>query len=173
MNLTVNKTCRFLKNALILPVLALATQTSIQAEPLMIPGFLGIESSYIEKTGEDTANAYFTFTNLHYGPVLLLSASSDIFANTTLNGANNEELEYIEVLPRERVVMEPGGLHMQLHDLDPAITSGETVEVTLLVRQGREPEEEVEEHYDNSLRKLIKGGIPNEKEFVMHISVRE
>jgi copper(I)-binding protein len=173
MNLISRKTCQTIKKALILPLAGLAWQTSAIAEPTMIPGFLGIESSYIEKTDDESANAYFTFTNLHYDSILLLSASSDIFGSTTLKGGDNEEVEFIEVLPNERVVMQPGGLHMQLNEMDSSIASGETIEVTLLLRQGREAEEEVEAIYDNSLRRMVGGGIPNEKEFVVHISVQE
>ncbi|PCJ41564.1 MAG: hypothetical protein COA71_08390 [SAR86 cluster bacterium] len=172
MNVNIN----FLRKCLVIPFVILITQSTAFAEPLLIPGFLGIESSYIETPEADsnTTNAYFTIINLHNQPIRLLNTNSDFFGSAVFHAANGEELEYIEVLPRERVVMEPGGIYIQLNEITDSITAADsTHEVTLLVRRGREAMEFVEEYFDNSERELRGGGIPNEKEFLAHISVRD
>ena len=169
-----NLRSNLLRKSLIIPFLALIIQSPAFAEPFLIPGFLGIESSYIEApdADSDSTNAYFTITNLHNEPILILSASGDIFDNATLRDSNNEELDYIELLPRERLVMQSDGLHIQLNEIDESIAAGDILELTLLVRRGREAIEYVEEFFDNSIRKTLGGGIPNEKEYVVHISIR-
>ena len=168
MSIGINILRKFLATTLAI----LFIQSTAFAEPLVIPGFLGIESSYIEESDSNSASAYLTLTNLHHEPILILSASGDIFENATLIDSNNEELEYIEVLPRERLVMGSGSTHIQLNEIDDSITAGDTIELTLLVRRGREAMEYVEEFFDSSVRETFGGGIPNEKEYVMHISVR-
>lgn len=169
-----NLTIQILRKLLATTFAILLLQSTALAEPFVVPGFIGIESSYIvaDEMNSDTASAYFTLTNLHSEPILILSASGEIFDNATLKGSNNEVLEYIEVLPRERLVMESSGMHIQLNDLNESVAAGDTIELALLIRRGREAMEYVEEFFDSSIRETFGGGIPNEKEYVMHISVR-
>ena len=169
MNLIINTIRRFLVFILVIPFF----QSTAFAQPFLIPGFLAVESSYIAQPESDsnTTSAYFTLTNLHDEPILILSASGDIFESSSLRNSSNEELEYIEVLPRERLVMGSSGMHIQLNELDDSITTGDTVELALLVRRGREAMEYVEEFFDSSIRETFGGGIPNEKEYIMHVSV--
>ena len=163
-----------------LAVMMLFCQTSLVAQPVMIPGFFGVESYYIEApaNGADSTNAYLTIVNLHYEPLRLLGTSSELFGNAGLFDANNQVIEYVEVLPGERVVMRPGGMHIRFEELDPAIAAGETVDLTLKVRRGREALEPVEafDPMDNvgALvgRKAVKAGIPNEDEYVIKVDVR-
>lgn len=164
---------RSIRKALVIPCLALIAQVPAFAEPLLIPGFLGVESSHIEvpADGADSTSAYFTLTNFHYEPILLLSVNSEIFEHATMLDANNEELEYIELLPGERLDMQRSGMHIQLNNIDDSLNAGEVHEISLLVRRGLEPMEFVEEFFDNSIRELRGGGIPNEKEYVMHVTV--
>jgi copper(I)-binding protein len=163
-----------LRKTLVISLLTLITQSLAFAEPLLIPGFLGIESSHVElpAAGSDSTSAYFTLTNLHYEPILILSASSEFFDNATLVDSNNETLEYIELLPGERLDMQTTGMHFQLNNIEGSLAAGDIQEITLLVRRGREAMEYVEEFFDNSIRETFGGGIPNEKEYVTHISVR-
>ena len=86
--------------------------------------------------------------------------------------SNNEALEYIELLPGERLDMQASGMHLQLNEIDDSLTAGQVQEITLLVRRGRVPMEYVEEFFDSSIRETFGGGIPNEKEYVTHVSVR-
>ena len=169
MNLSTNILSKFLGTTLATVIF----QSAAFADPFIIPGFLGIESSYVEtpESDSDFANLYFTLTNLHHEPILILNASGDLFDNSTLKGSNNEDLEYIEVPPRERIVMQSGSTHIQLNKVADTISIGDTIELALLIRRGREAMEYVEEYFDNSLRETYGGGIPNEKEYVMHITV--
>ena len=172
MNMKFNLVNLFRK-ALVMSALTILSQSSVLAEPLLIPGFLGVESSHIEApaAGSDSTRAYFTMTNFHYEPILLLNVTSDIFENATMLGSDNQELEYIELLPGERLDMRAQGIHIQLNDIDESLAAGDVHEVKLLVRRGLEAMEFVEEFFDNSIRELRGGGIPNEKEYVMHITV--
>ena len=145
----------------------------------MIPGFFGIESSYIEAPAANAgaANGYLTIVNLHYEPLRLLSASSELFENAGFFDANNQPLEYIEILPGERVAMRPGGMHMQFNNPDAELSAGEPLELTLLIRRGREAMEAVEgfdasEAGAFSGKKSIEAGIPNEEEYVIKVDVR-
>ena len=67
--------------------------------------------------------------------------------------------------------MQSGSTHIQLNKVADTISIGDTIELALLIRRGREAMEYVEEYFDNSLRETYGGGIPNEKEYVMHITV--
>lgn len=158
----------------VISFLSLISQSSVFAEPFLIPGFFGVESSHIEApaAGSDSASAYFTLSNLHYEPILVLSASSDFFDNATMLSSNNEELEYIELLPGERLDMQASGMHIQLNGIEDSLNAGDLHEITLLIRRGREAMEYVEAFFDNSIRETFGGGIPNEKEYVMHIAVK-
>lgn len=158
----------------VISFLSLIAQSSVFAEPFLIPGFLGVESSHIETpdAGSDSTSAYFTLANLHYEPILVLSASGDFFDNATMLGSNNEELEYIELLPGERLDMQASGMHIQLNGIEDSLNAGDLHEITLLIRRGREAMEYVEAFFDNSIRETFGGGIPNEKEYVMHIAVK-
>ena len=162
------------RKILVITFLNLLTQASAIAEPLLSPGFLGIESSHIEApaAGAESTSAYFTLTNFHYEPILILSASSESFGNATMLNNNNEALEYIELMPGERLDMQASGMHLQLNEIDDSLTAGQVQEITLLVRRGRVPMEYVEEFFDSSIRETFGGGIPNEKEYVTHVSVR-
>lgn len=152
-------------------------QANVFAQPVMIPGFMGIESSYIEapESDADSTQAYFTIVNLHYEPLRLLGASSGIFENAVLMDANNQVLEFVEILPGERVAMGPGGLHMQLNDIDSELATGDSYEFKLKVRRGREAMEAVEAIEVQGLfsgTRSRKAGIPNEDEYAVRVSVK-
>ncbi|MBN4053642.1 copper chaperone PCu(A)C [Haliea sp. AH-315-K21] len=173
MNLNITK----LSKVFIVPLAMLFFQTTAYAQPVMVPGFMGIESFYIENSGSDTANAYFTIVNFDDEPMRILSASGDAFGNAIITGTNNEELEYIEIMPNERVVMAPSSMYFQLSDLGDSLIVGETHEITLLIRRGREAGEMVEETTRGaggafSGGRLRDAGIINEKEYVVKVPVR-
>mgnify|MGYP003653140901 FL=1 len=158
--------------------LMLFCQTTVFAQPVMIPGFMGIESSYIEApaSDEDSTNAYFTIVNLHYEPLRLLSASSEIFENAVFLDANNQQLEFVEILPGQRIAMIPGGLHMQLNDIDSGIAAGDSFEFKLKVRRGREAlpfqEEMVAVGLFSGGPSPRPAGIPNEDEYAVKVPVK-
>lgn len=152
-------------------------QSSALAQPMMVPELLIVEESYVEApaNGQESTNAYFTITNLHHDPIRLLKTKpmGGEYESAKLVGANNEELEYIEILPSQRIVMDPAGMHVQLSGVDAdAVKDENTLEFTLLVRQGREALPYQEGGFDSGTRRQIREGIPNEHEFTVNVPVR-
>ncbi len=159
-----------------IPLLMLCFQ-STQAQPIMIPGFMGIESSYMDApaAGSDASNAYFTISNLYSEPIVLLSATGDIFENATFLGPNNDELEQLIIQPGERLVMGPDTVYMHLSDLQTSSIEDHSQQITLLVRRGLEAEEEVEAQDGFgglSGARQREAGIPNEKEYVVNVDLK-
>tara|TARA_R100001143_G_C3354639_1_gene131580 strand:+ start:1635 stop:2147 length:513 start_codon:yes stop_codon:yes gene_type:complete len=152
--------------------LALLTLQPVMAQPVMMPDLLLIEESHMETPNGEAANAYFTITNLHEDPIRLLSASGEGFETASLRDANNEVIEYVEILPGERVVMQPSGIHVQLENVDSELADGYPVEFTLLVRQGREALPYQEGGINAGTRREIREGIPNEHEVSVNVPVR-
>ena len=156
----------------------LFVQAAAQAQPLMVPGFMAIENSSMDAptAGSDSSNAYFTITNLHSEPIVLLSASGDIFESATFIGANSDELEQVVIEPGDRLVMGPNDIHLRLSEVDAAVTEDRSQAITLLVRRGLEPEPEVEAVDELGAMSGVRSreaGIPNEKKYVVHVMVRD
>ena len=172
MNLIKNKILHSCTAALAL----LFFQAIAQAQPIVVPGLMAVESSYLEapESGAHSTLAYFTIANLHDEPIILLGASSDISESATLNGPGHEELESIVIQPRERLVMESDGFHVHFEELDGSIVAGDAQEVTLLVRRGLEAMQEVEgqEAHRNAGIRGVDAGIPNEHDIVVRVLVR-
>lgn len=163
-----------IKQKLVLFSLFMVLPGLLMAEPYFVPGFFSVEMSNIEapQAGMDSTKAYFSIRNVHpREPVLLLSLSSGMFEDATLVGANGEELEYVEVAPGELFVMGPNTAHVELSGVDTSLMAGDSVEVTLLIRRGREAMEPVEAEFDVSTRTESEAGIPNEKEFIVTAQV--
>lgn len=172
MNLNIKKIVQFIA----IPLAILAFQ-SVQAQPIMIPGFMGIESSSLDAAaeGSDSTTAYFTISNLHHEPIILLSASAEAFENANFIGPNNEELEQVIIQPGDRLIMGSNDVHLRLSGFDASINDERSQAITLLVRRGLEPEEEVEAIEDMgamSGRRSREAGIPNEKEYIVNVPVR-
>ncbi|MDG2091396.1 MAG: copper chaperone PCu(A)C [Gammaproteobacteria bacterium] len=151
-------------------------QATAQAQPIIVPGFMVVESSYLEapESSAHSTLAYFTIANLHDEPIILLGASSDISESATLNGPGHEELESIVIQPSERLIMGSDGFHVHFDELDSSIDSGDAQEITLLVRRGLEALEEVEaqERNANNGIRARRAGIPNEHDIVVRVPVR-
>jgi copper(I)-binding protein len=150
---------------------------SVHAQPIMIPGFMGIESSYFDapEADADSTMAYFTISNLHQEPILLLSASGDSFGHAMLNNAEHEPVDSILIEPGQRLVMQPGDYHVHLDEIDSEVVDEDTYAVTLLVRRGLEAMEEVEGSAGFGAMSGVRvreAGIPNEQEFVVNVPVR-
>lgn len=164
-----------LNQFLALPLLALFLQSGVVAQPLFLPGFFGLSDTYVDapEIGSDSVNAYFTFMNFYYEPVLLLSAESEAFGSITFYDGS-EELEFIEVQPGDQVVMSADGLHIRLNDIDDSLTDMDSFDLTLLIRRGLEAEEFVEEYviFNNNQQIKKGGGIPNESEHVVQFSLK-
>lgn len=157
--------------------LAILCFQSVQAQPIMVPGFMGIELSSLDAIANDadSTNAYFTISNLHYEPIVLLGASGETFENGAFIGPNNEELEQVVIQPGGRLVMSSNDVHVRLSDVDASINDESSQAITLLVRRGLEAEEEVEAVENLGAMSGQRGreaGIPNEQEYVVNVPVR-
>ena len=166
-----------LSKLLLAPFAVLLFQAVAHAQPVMVPGFMVIESSYIENSGSDTANAYFTISNIDDEPMRILSASGEAFDSAIITGPNDETLEYIEILPNQRLVMAEAGMHFQLSNVSESVTAGETQDVTLLIRRGREAEEAIEAVEGGFVgaftgARIRDAGIPNEQDYVVRVPVK-
>lgn len=166
-----------LANFFIVLFAALGFQMSAHAQPVMVPGFMAIESSYIENSGSGSASAYFTITNFDDEPMRILSASGEAFESAVIAGPNDETHEYVEILPNQRLNMAESGIHFQLNNVSDSLMAGETQDVTLLIRRGREAMEAVEAQEGGfagafSGAKIRDAGIPNEKDYVVRVPVR-
>ena len=158
--------------------LAILCFQSVHAQPIMVPGFMRIEGSSVDApaAGSDSTNAYFTILNLHFEPIVLLSTSGEIFENAAFIGSNNEELEQVIIEPGDRLVMGPNDVHVRLSDIGSSFADERSQKITLLVRRGLEAEEEVEEIEGFGSMSGVRrreAGIPNEKEYVVNVPVKD
>ncbi len=172
MNLNIQKVAQLFA----IPFVMLCLQ-SAHAQPLMVPGFMGIESSYVEapEAGSDSTTAYFTISNFHYEPILILSATGEGFESAALNNADHGAVESIIVEPGQRLVMQPGGFHVHLSEVDASMFDEGSLDITLLLRRGLEPMEEVEAVEELGAMSGVRSreaGIPNEQEFVVNFPVK-
>ena len=157
--------------------LAILCMQSAHAQPIMVPGFMGLESSYVEapEAGSDSTTAYFTISNFHHEPILILSATGDGFESAALNDANHGAVESIIIEPGQRLVMQPGGFHVHLSEIDASMFDEGSFEITLLLRRGLEAMEEVEAVEELGAMSGVRSreaGIPNEQEFVVNVPVK-
>ncbi|MDG2091397.1 MAG: copper chaperone PCu(A)C [Gammaproteobacteria bacterium] len=157
--------------------LAILCFQSAHAQPIMIPGFMGIESSYLDalEADSDSTMAYFTISNLHQEPILLLGASGDKIGHAMLNNSDHQAVDSILIEPGQRLVMQPDGYHVHLDEIDTSDADEGFYAVTLLVRRGLEAMEEVEAIENLGAMSGQRGreaGIPNEQEFVVNVPIR-
>lgn len=169
-----NSLIKKIAQIIITPLAMLFFQVA-HAQPVVVPGFMAIESSYLEapESGSHSTMAYFTISNLHSEPIVLLGASSEIFESASLNAPGHEAIESIVIQPRERLEMGVDGYHVHLDEIDDSLANGQSKEVTLLVRRGLEPLEEIEgqDAFRNAGIRSRDAGIPNEHDIVVHVQV--
>jgi len=160
---------------LAIPLLVLFFLSGAVAQPLFLPGFFGLSEPYMDapETESDSVNAYFTFMNFYYEPVLLLSAESEAFGSISFYDGS-EELEFVEIQPGDQLTMSADGTHIRLTDIDDTMADMESFDLTLLIRRGYEAEAFVEEYviFNNNQEIKKGGGIPNESEHVVKFSVK-
>lgn len=152
----------------------------VKAESRLIPGFLFVESAYLQQQGNsaNTADAYITVTNLHPDdPLVLLDVTSDFFETATFSSDDNSELAQIVIQPGERVA----GIHMLLSGFDLAESQGDALEFSFLIRRGLEAMEAVDAiandegqqgAFFGGLRNR-EAGIPNEDEYILRVDIRD
>lgn len=148
----------------------------VKAESRLFPGFLFVESAYLEQGSDLTsADAYITVTNLHpEDPLVLLTASSEIFEGATFFDDANAEMTQVVIQPGERLA----GLRVALSGVDLTDSSGAPVEFSFLIRRGLEAMEAVDAIETNNGPfgggiKAREAGIPNEDEYTFRVDIRD
>jgi copper(I)-binding protein len=93
--------------------------------------------------GADMAAAYLTLRNMSPNPVTVTGVQSPIAGHamiheTTVQGDQSKMRphEQLVVEPGATVKLEPGGLHVMLHDLKQPLTIGQKVPLVLLLAGG-------------------------------------
>lgn len=86
-----------------------------------------------------TGAAYLTIANDGDADDRLVAVETDVAASTEIhesrlsNGVMSmERIDAVEVPAGDQAVLEPGGLHVMLIDVDQDLTAGDTVELTLV-----------------------------------------
>ncbi len=118
--------------------LLLLSSTAVFAESKLFPGFLFVESAYLERSGAaDEADIYFSIRNLHADdPIVLLGISGDEEddAAATMYDDQNAMLQQIVVNPGETV----SGIHAVLRNADLSAAEDGQLALNLLIRRGLE-----------------------------------
>ncbi len=94
--------------------------------------------------GTDMAAAYLTLRNVSAGPVTVTGIGSSIAGRamiheTRLEGGRSSmrPREQLVVAPGTAVKLEPGGLHVMLHELKKPLTVGQTVPLVVTLAGGQ------------------------------------
>jgi len=102
------------------------------------------QDAWIRATpGTDVAAAYFTLRNPGPSPVTVTGVESPIAGHamiheTRVQGGQSQMRphEQIVVAPGAMVKLEPGGLHVMLHDLKQPLTVGQSVPLVITLSGG-------------------------------------
>jgi hypothetical protein len=154
------------------PVFFLLVQPLAMGRPKLFPGFLYVDSPYVEMqdTESNQARVSFTIQNMHASdPLVLLSISG-------------ESLE--ASIELEQLVINPGEISPTVYALvtftNDYIVNDGNLYLGILVRRGLEAMEYVEAIEDPRALarvplgfKLQKSGIPNEDEYLVPFQVRD
>ncbi len=158
-----------------LSLLLIVLAGTVKAESRLYPGFLFIESAYLEQGSDaNSAEAFFTLTNLHPDdPLVLLTVSSDIFEAATFEDAENSPLSQIVIQPGERLE----GVRVVLAGVNLSESSHSMVDFNVLIRRGLEPLPPVDAIESSGGLfsggiKAREAGIPNEDEYIFRVDIR-
>jgi copper(I)-binding protein len=105
---------------------------------------LVVQDAWIRATpGTDMAAAYFTLRNVSAGPITVTGVKSSVAGQamiheTKIQGGQSQMRphEQIVVDAGKTVKLEPGGLHVMLHDLKQPLTVGQNVPLVITLLGG-------------------------------------
>jgi copper(I)-binding protein len=105
---------------------------------------LVVENAWVRATpGADIAAAYLTLRNVSATTVTVTGVESPIAGHamiheTKVEGGQSKMRphEQLVIAPGATVKLEPGGLHVMLHDLKQPLTVGQTVPLVILLAGG-------------------------------------
>jgi periplasmic copper chaperone A len=122
----------------LLASLAVALPLGAQPPPLVA------QNAWVRATpGGQTAAAYVTLRNVSSSPVTVTGVESPLAGHamiheTTVQGGQSRMRphEQLVVAPGMTVKLEPGGMHVMLHDLKQPLTVGQTVPLVITLAGG-------------------------------------
>ena len=125
---------QYLKLSHALAALALLASAAVAQQPPLV-----VQNAWVRATpGTDVAAAYLTLRNVSSVAITVAGIESPmaghamIHETTTQNGQSRmRPHEQLVVAPGSTVKLEPGGLHVMLHDLKQPLTVGQTVPLTI------------------------------------------
>jgi copper(I)-binding protein len=115
----------------------------VSAAVAQSPGLIA-ESAWVRATpGVDTAAAYLTLRNVTASAITVTGVDSPVAGHAMIHETSTQgglsrmrPHEQLTVAPRSTVKLEPGGLHVMLHDLKRPLTVGERVPLTIKLSGG-------------------------------------
>jgi hypothetical protein len=171
-----NKLRQSVSSLLLLFPLLLLSSSAVFAEPKLFPGFLFVESAYLEQSGSaaDEADIYFSIRNLHADdPIVLLGINGDEEAAARMYDGQNAMLQQIVINPGETV----SGIHAVLRNADLSAAEDGQLALNLLIRRGLEalpPVDAIESSgglFSGGV-KAREAGIPNEDDYQVRFDIR-
>jgi copper(I)-binding protein len=128
-----------LRNTFALAGLALLAAASVAQPPSLIA-----ENAWVRAIpGADTAAAYLTLRNATGSAITVTGVDSPVASHAMIHETSTQggqsrmrPHEQLTVAPRATVKLEPGGLHIMLHDLKRPLTVGESVPLTIKLSGG-------------------------------------
>jgi copper(I)-binding protein len=129
---------------LLAPVAVAQTPASVAPSASVAQTALVAENAWVRATpGADIAAAYLTLRNVSATTVTVTGVASPIAAHamiheTKVEGGQSKMRphEQLVIAPGAAVKLEPGGLHVMLHDLNQPLTVGQTVPLLILLAGG-------------------------------------
>jgi hypothetical protein len=116
------------------------------ARPCPVKGTVSIEEAWIRAQPDQGANsaAYFTLCNGGGEPVSVSKLAASIAgmaeAHETVTDASGRKsmqpLRVLSIAPGERVILEPGGMHLMLMELKAPIAAGDSTTITVSFSNG-------------------------------------
>jgi periplasmic copper chaperone A len=127
-----------LASLIVLTSFLAATPTAAQPSPLVA------QDAWVRATpGADIAAAYLTLRNVSSSAVTVTAVESPVAGHamiheTTLQGGQSKMRphEQLVIAPGATVKLEPGGLHVMLHDLKQPLTAGQKVPLVIALAGG-------------------------------------
>ncbi len=125
--------------ALLASVAAAQTPPAIGAKPLVV------QDAWVRATppGADIAAAYMTLRNAGTTPITVTGVESPIAGHamiheTKVEGGQSKMRphEQLAIAPGATVKLQPGGLHVMMHDLKQPLTVGEKVPLVIQLSGG-------------------------------------
>ena len=123
----------------------LASVATAQTPPVIGANALVVQDAWVRATppGADIAAAYMTLRNAGTTPITVTGVASPIAGHamiheTKVEGGQSKMRphEQLAIAPGATVKLQPGGLHVMMHDLKQPLTVGEKVPLVIQLSGG-------------------------------------